>query len=444
MPQESSDTRQPQQPSEETGVGSYFVANYPPFSFWKRDYLTDVDRALDRTPSADHPGGLYLHVPFCRKRCKFCYFRVYTDKNSSDVQRYLDALLGEARLLSTRAVLDRPLHFVYVGGGTPSFLSVAQLDSLFSGLGESLHWADAEEITFECEPGTLNQRKVRFLKEAGVTRLSLGVENFHDAILEENGRAHLSAEIYRSWEWIQAEGFPAVNVDLIAGMVGETDESWDENVEKTLALQPDSLTIYQMELPYNTVYSHQALEGGPAPHVASWPKKREWVRRAFERFEAAGYHVSSGYTLVRDPERVRFVYRDALWHGADMIGMGVASFSHVGGVHYQNLDKFEDYVGAVEKGRLPLRRALPIEDRERLIRELVLQMKLGRLDAGYFRDKFRVEIAEDFAEPFRSLQKDGYLERDGDRLELTTDGLLRVDTLLPRFFLPEHQDARYT
>jgi oxygen-independent coproporphyrinogen-3 oxidase len=429
---------------DETRVGSYFVANYPPFSFWKSDFVGEVERVLEEQPSPDTPAGLYLHVPFCRKRCKFCYFRVYTDKNAKDVQRYLEAVLTEARLLSKRPALERPLRFVYVGGGTPSFLSVPQLETLFHGLEAVLPFRSAEEITFECEPGTLNERKVNFLKDAGVTRLSLGVENFHDAILEENGRAHLSAEIEEAWQWIQSARFPAVNIDLIAGMVGETDTSWDDNVDKALALEPDSLTIYQMELPFNTVYSNQALQGGSAPHVASWPQKREWVRRAFERFQDAGYHVSSGYTLVRDPERVRFVYRDALWHGADMIGMGVASFSYVGGVHYQNLDKFNDYVGALERGHLPLSRALPIEDRERLIRELILQMKLGRVDAAYFRDKFQVEIAEDFSEPLSSLSDIGLLEQHGDQIELTTKGLLRVDTFLPRFFLPKHQAARYT
>ena len=428
---------------DETGVGNYFVANYPPFSFWKNDRLLSVQEVLDREPSPEVPLGLYLHVPFCRKRCKFCYFRVYTDKNSSKVQQYLNALIKETALLAKRPALKRALRFVYFGGGTPSFLSTAQLESLVSGLDASISWAEAEEVTFECEPGTLSEHKVRALKTLGITRLSLGVENFDDAVLEENGRAHLSAEIYRCWEWIQSADFPSVNIDLIAGMVGETWETW-RNIEETLRLAPASVTIYQMELPYNTVYSRKVLEEGQNLKVASWSKKRDWVRRAFERFQAAGYHVSSSYTLVRDPARTSFVYRDALWHGADMVGIGVASFSYLGGVHYQNLDRLEDYAAALQGGMLPLSRALPSKDRERLIRELVLQMKLGHLDARYFRQKFDVDIAEDFSVPFESLLRDGYLEKSGDTIRLTPEGLLRVDSLLPRFFLPKHRDARYT
>jgi oxygen-independent coproporphyrinogen-3 oxidase len=427
--------------SGETGVGRYFISNYPPYSFWKPEHLPSVEAVLDRAPEPEAPLGLYLHIPFCRKRCKFCYFRVYTDKNARDVGRYLEALGSELALYRNRAVLSgRPLRFVYFGGGTPSFLSPAQLDSLAGKLKRTVSWKDAEEVTFECEPGTLSLPKLRVLKRIGVTRLSLGVESWNDEVLSENGRAHLSREIHRAWEWIQKVSFPSVNV----GMVGETRAIWEDGVRQTAALRPDSVTIYQMELPFNTIYSREMLvEGKPAP-VTSWERKREWVGWAFQELERQGYSVSSGYTLVDASKKPRFSYRDHLWRGADMIGIGVASFSHVGGVHYQNLDRFEDYVDAVRQKRLPLSRALPLGPKERMIRELILQMKLGRLDARYFHEKFRREILVDFAPVFHTLKEGGYVNWSGDSVELTREGLLRVDSLLPGFFAEEHRDARYT
>ena len=202
------------------------------------------------------PLGLYLHIPFCRKRCKFCYFRVYTDKNSHEVEEYVAALSREIELVSKLPVMGgRPFRFVYFGGGTPSFLSAKQLTSLVDRLRANINWDHAEEVTFECEPGTLSEPKIHTLKELGVTRISLGVENFSDAVLEENGRAHLSGEIMKSWKWITDAGFANTNIDLIAGMVGETWDNWRENISKTIELSPDSVTIYQMELPFNTVYS---------------------------------------------------------------------------------------------------------------------------------------------------------------------------------------------
>ena len=190
--------------SKKTEVGSYFIANYPPFSQWTPEGLAARARGDERSAIARRgeaepvPLGLYLHIPFCRKRCKFCYFRVYTDKNAADVEHYVAALSREIELVSQLPVMGgRPFRFVYFGGGTPSFLSAKQLTSLVDRLRANINWDHAEEVTFECEPGTLSEPKVQTLRELGVTRLSLGVENFGDAILEENGRAHLSAEIYK-------------------------------------------------------------------------------------------------------------------------------------------------------------------------------------------------------------------------------------------------------
>ena len=158
-----------------------------------------------RSRRADVPLGLYLHIPFCRKRCKFCYFNVFTDKKAGEIETYVSALSREIELVSQLPVMGgRPFRFVYFGGGTPSFLSAKQLTSLVDRLRANINWDHAEEVTFECEPGTLSEPKINTLRELGVTRLSLGVENFSDAVLEENGRAHLSAEIYRAWDWIQA------------------------------------------------------------------------------------------------------------------------------------------------------------------------------------------------------------------------------------------------
>ncbi|QDU61375.1 Oxygen-independent coproporphyrinogen-III oxidase 1 [Planctomycetes bacterium Pan216] len=430
---------------DKTELGNYFIANYPPFSFWKKDKVGAIQEAFETIPAEDVPLGLYLHIPFCRKRCKFCYFRVYTDVNAAAIQEYVDSLASEIELLATkRAIEGRTIRFVYFGGGTPSYLAAKQLRGLVERLRQHINWDDAEEVTFECEPGTLSESKLEALKEIGVTRLSLGVENFSDAVLEENGRAHLSGEIYRAWDWIKAIGFDQVNIDLISGMVGETQENWEDCVQRTIDLAPDSVTIYQMELPYNTRYANELSILNQPGSVADWSTKRRWVEEAFAALEKAGYHVGSAYTAVKDSKKTGFLYRDNLWHGADLLGTGVASFGHLSGVHYQNVDGLENYQGMLAEKKLPLGRALPINAEEALIREMILQMKLGWLDAGYFRQKFGREIFSDFAEEFGEITQSGYGSIDGDRLQLNRDGLLRVDSMLPPFFLPEHRADRYT
>ncbi len=433
----------------EPEVGSYFVATYPPFSVWSPEAVErDAKPALQTPPNRATPLGLYLHIPFCRKRCHFCYFRVYTDKNAQEIGQYLDVLGREWELYAQQpAVAGRPLNFVYFGGGTPSFLSTQQLQRLVKSLTAVTPWTHAEEIAFECEPGTLTEHKLAAIRKMGVTRLSLGVENFDDRILEISGRAHRSPEIGTAYQFARSLHFPQINIDLIAGMLGETDANWQRNIEKTIELQPDSITIYQMELPYNTTITKDILQktGQMTGTVAGWDVKRRWVAQAFEALERAGYHIGSAYTAVKDPAKTKFIYRDRLWQGADMAGLGVASFGHVNGVHVQNQDTWEAYSASLLRGELPLARAYRPTDDERMRRELVLQLKLGRLRPAYFAAKYDVDILQAFAPQFDSLRREGYLAEAGaDLVSLTRDGLLRVDSLLPRFFRPEHTNIRYT
>ena len=435
--------------ADPTEVGSYFVATYPPFSAWSTDAVAiDGRPALESLPVPGVPLGLYLHIPFCRKRCHFCYFRVYTDKNAQEVGDYLDVLAHEWELYANLpSIAGRQLDFVYFGGGTPSFLSTKQLEGLVGRLNAVTSWRNAEEVTFECEPGTLTEPKLAAIRGIGVTRLSLGVENFSDEVLELNGRAHRSPEIGRAYAFARSLGFPQINIDLIAGMLGETEENWRVCIEKTLELQPDSITIYQMELPFNTTISSNLLKGTGrfAQPVADWSTKRRWVGEAFEALEANGYTVRSAYTAVKDPTRTRFIYTDRLWQGADMVGLGVASFGHMNGVHVQNLDTWETYAAAIRRDEIPLNRAYHPTHEERLIREFILQLKLGSIQPAYFRDKYQVDVLRRFREPLDSIAADGYLaERGEQRVALTREGLLRVDGLLKRFFLPEHAGIRYT
>lgn len=435
----------PDRDAEETRAGNYFVSNYPPYSFWKPEYVDQAYAALAREPAPGTPLGVYLHIPFCRKRCHFCYFRVYTDKNASQIQTYLDAALQELKLYTEQpAIRGRKPMFVYFGGGTPSYLSTRQLGYLTDGMKKLLPWDEAQEVTFECEPGTLTLPKIQFIRDIGVTRLSLGVEHFEERVLKLNGRAHGEREIPRAYEFARSIGFPQINIDLIAGMMGDTDEGWQFSIDKTIEMQPDSVTIYQMEVPYNTtIYREMQEQGHQVAPVANWAKKREWVTTAFQQLEAAGYTIASAYTAVKDPSKTKFVYRDQLWRGADLLGLGVASFSHVGGTHYQNQHNWDGYLASLEDGRLPIYRALTPTPEERLIRELCLQFKLGKVKASYFQEKFGTDIRARFAEALGRMQEWGYLTVEGDDLKLNRDGLLQVDRLIHELFLPEHRDARY-
>jgi len=428
----------------QTTVGNYFVSNYPPYSFWKPEHVPVVLEAIERPPAPGTDLGIYAHIPFCRKRCHFCYFKVYTDKDSAAIRGYLDTLIAELTLFARKPFIGgRKPSFVYFGGGTPSYLSVSQLEHLTGAMKELLSWDEVDEVTFECEPGTLTDHKLKAIRDMGVTRLSLGVENFNDHILQINGRAHLSREIERAYGCARELGFPQINIDLIAGMIEETEENWRDCVRRTIEMAPDSVTIYEMEIPYNTtIYQRMKAEGKLVAPVADWETKRRWVSEAFDELQRHGYTVASAYTAVKQPG-TKFIYRDRLWAGADLLALGVASFGHIGGVHYQNHHDFDPYLAAVTEGRLPIYRALEPTEEERFIREFILQLKLGRVSRAYFAGKFGEDPCTRFADPIHRLKGWGYLEVEGDDILINREGLLQIDRLLHEFFLPQHRNTRY-
>ncbi len=224
-------------------------------------------------------------------------------------------------------------------------------------------WDAAREVTFECEPGTLQQHKLETLREHGRhaaeprrRELQAGDPPVQRPGAPRRGnlpglrlgpRARLPADQHRPDRRHGRRG------------LGQLEATASR---KTIELAPDSVTIYQMELPYNTVFSKELKVIGndePTLAVADWPTKRAWVEYAFDELVKAGYAVSSATTVVKDKAKTQFVYRDALWRGADMFGTGVASFGHVNGVHIQNVDTWEQYIEKLNKGELPLGRAFP-------------------------------------------------------------------------------------
>lgn len=425
-------------------LGNYFVAAYPPFSVWTAAEVPALHEALDRTASST-PLGVYVHLPFCQKKCDYCYYLSYVAQPAPVVNRYLETVLQEAALYADRrAVKQRPVSFAYFGGGTPSMLSRTQVRRLLSGLREAFHWDEIEEVTFECAPRSVTSEFLVALRELGVTRLSMGVQSFDDTLLAMNGRTHLAADVQRAFRLVDQAGFDCVNLDLMCGLLGETEAQWRESVRRVIELQPDGVTIYQTEIPRNTRLCREFEAGGLPAQPVSWDVKRARLGEGFVALEQGGYTVISGYNAVRNPERHRFLYQDHLWGGADLIGLGVASFGYLGDVHYQNRTTLEDYEAAVARGELPFQRAFKLSDHDRLVREFVLQLKLGVVPLAPFRTRFGVDPVEFFADPLQKLAAAGWLTCEESAVRLTRTGLLRVDRLLAHFYDSRFQSIRYT
>jgi oxygen-independent coproporphyrinogen III oxidase len=429
----------------ETKPGNYFVSNYPPYSQWSPEQVPGFERALRQANPAASPLGLYVHVPFCRQRCMYCYFRVHIRRPVEEIEAYIDAVLREAALYrDLPAVTGRPIANAYFGGGTPTHLSTAQIERLMGGLRDRFDWSEADEVTCECQPGTFEPDKLIALRRMGVTRASIGVQTFTDAVLRGVGRVAGEADCLRAYQMAREVGFEQVNIDLMSGLPGETDETWRRTIDRTLELGPDCVTIYQFELTHNSAL-YKSMQSGNDRTLANWPTKRRWVREAFERMQDAGYTIYGAYWAVRDPKRNRFAYvTEHYWRGDDLLGLGETSFGFLAGHHYQNADTFDDFIRASATGRLSVRRAYRVSAEERLRRQLILQLKTGHVDLDSLRERFGVDVATLFAGELECLSDHAMLHFDRHEIVLTREGLLCVDWLLPRFYLPQHQGVRYT
>lgn len=427
-----------------TEVGNYFIANYPPFSCWKAEFIPKFYSALNHPP-INTDLALYVHLPFCRQRCHYCYFRVYPSRNEAEVQRYLDGVHQELEAyLKYPALKGRRLTSVYFGGGTPSYLSDDQIREFFIGLQQRLDWGEVQECTFECEPGSVSRSKFHMLRDSGVTRVSLGFQTLDDKILKSIGRKVSVNECYAAYQNARAADFQEINIDLLAGLPGETERSWLHTIDRVLELLPDCISLYQLELAYNSVF-YAYSKAGREIALPTWEEKRDWVERAFAQCEKAGYSIVGGYMAIKDPSSYRLHYTiDHFWRGGDLLALGESSFGYLQGVHYQNADVFGAYTEALKAGKLPLRRAYKLTPEEKLRREVILQLKTGTLNSDYFMRKFGVNVLEYFADEFETLHTQGFLSLHEDNIQLTRAALLKVETFLTMFYLPEHRGVRYT
>ncbi|MBI3467035.1 MAG: coproporphyrinogen III oxidase family protein, partial [Planctomycetes bacterium] len=375
--------------------GNYFVATYPPFSTWRSDLAGELPGLLTGLRPADNGAawGLYVHIPFCARRCQFCYYLSFSEQSLHQMDEYVDALLAELAIYrQLPAFAERRLGFVYFGGGTPSLLLTRNLRRLLAGLQSVFPWRDVEEVTFECAPRTATRGKLRALRHAGVNRVSLGVQQLNDDVLRLNGRIHRVVDVQRAYDAIQSVGFDEVNLDLIAGLVGQSEAGFRSSLERVLRMGPDSITVYQLEVPeYTPLYQaigRRELRG----NLPTWGEKRAMLAYAFKRMEEEGYALRSAYAAARNGPHRRFAYQVEQYQGADLVGIGASSFSYVGGVHYQNHSSLKEWISDVGGGRLPVARAYVLSPAERLRREFVLQLKLGSVDLARLNQKFRAKV----------------------------------------------------
>jgi len=394
-----------------------FVTNYPDFRQWRKEA---VEQGLNQQPL-----NIYLHLPYCIQRCAYCHYKTTTLRSThlSEIDRYVDSLCREIEIASERFHLrERPAISLYFGGGTPSLLSPRNIERIMQTLRQNLTFADPE-INFEAEPVSLTSGKAEILKQHGVNRINVGIQSFCDDIVFRTGRRDTEKQALKAIEIALSTG-AVVNVDLISGLVGETMETWAYSIRRAIESAAHSVTVYKLEVYANTDYYAQLRRQNIS--LPSDQEELELARYAIEQFTGAGYQLANFFTFTQGGKYVQR-HTTTKWQGVDVYAFGSSAFGSLGNWAYQNTNDLERYSEFLEQGTLPLFRGYVYNDLELMTRDVILGMKLIRLDRGAFRKRHGLDLARLCAPALQRLQEDEFVTVDDESISLSTKGVLYGD-----------------
>jgi oxygen-independent coproporphyrinogen III oxidase len=376
-----------------------------------------------------NPAGIYIHIPFCKSRCSYCDFA--TGLYQADfAETYVEALIRDIRTTrNAEALLS--VDTIYLGGGTPSMLSPAQIERILSAVRESFTVEPAVEITMEINPGSVTATSLREFRQVGINRASFGAQTFDDGELARLGRAHTSADTLQTFQSLREAGFGNVSFDLIAGLPGQTLSGWKENVERSLDLKPEHLSFYLLEVHAATPLA-QHIERGiqPKPDDDLAGVMYEWM---LERASQAGYqhYEISNLCLPAFESRHNTKY----WTGDAYYGFGCSAHSYDGRTRRWSTQRdVAKYVEAIENNVSPIVEQHELTPEEVRAEAVFLGMRLMRgVDTREYQQLFGVDLREEHAADFSRFQEAGLIEFDGDLVRLTRAGALMSNEVFARF-----------
>ena len=375
---------------------------------------------------------LYIHIPFCVEKCGYCAF-VSARARPGEIESYHELLLQEMRLAAADHEQGAPLDSIYFGGGTPSLLHPLQVSRIIDLAAELFSLSPGVEITLEANPGTIDRERLRNFREAGVNRLSLGVQSFDDDMLRRLGRVHDAAQARHAFRDARLAGFGNIGIDLIHGLPGQTLSGWREELRQALSLSPEHISVYGLTVEEGTPFALRYPE--ESPEIPDDDRSAEMfetadtvlVEAGFEHYEIANY-ARAGY---------RSRHNSGYWRRDGYLGLGVAAHSFLRkgyGLRFSNHDTLEEYGRELVSGRLPRRdeHLLTLEDAMAEFMFLGLRMVEG-ISCKSFEQEFGSRLNDIYGSTIDELIRIGLLQQERGNLRLTRRGLLLSNQVFARF-----------
>ncbi len=361
--------------------------------------------------------GLYVHVPFCLKKCHYCNFVITTDRSNDMRQQFFAAL--EREINYSRGRYGRlKFETLYFGGGTPSALTAAETLKVFELLRNAFDFANGAEVTWEVNPGDVDAEKIAVYRAAGVTRISLGIQSFQEASLRDMGRPHGLAEIRQTMQALRSEGFKNISVDLILRLPGETLEHVRHNLESALALEPAQFSLYDLEVHAATVYGARAARG--ELKQISESEHEAVTEFAEQRLEKAGYiqYALGAFARPGFESRHNLNY----WHNGAYLGLGPGAFGYMEGVRYQHAPDVQRWIGKCLRADWKPETEDVLTPAQKELETLLTGLRLKEgISPGDF--------SEDTKEKIRPLVERKLLAQESGRIALTQRGRFLAESV---------------
>lgn len=375
--------------------------------------------------------GLYVHIPFCEYICYYCDFNKFLI-NNQPVDEYLEALDGELASYT----MDQ-LQTVYIGGGTPTALSAAQVEKLMQIMDRHVPVSQLEEYTVEVNPGDVGEEKLSLLKAGGVDRLSIGVQTFHDSQLNSIGRGHSAEEAKETVHAARQAGFDNISIDLMFGLPGQTMKDWEETLDEAMALAPPHVSAYSLKIEKQTRFYNWWREGKIAPLPEE--EEADMYELLVERLENHGLHAYeiSNFARAGYGSRHNRIY----WQNEEYIGVGAGAHGYTDGVRYANIKPLNHYIQAVQEKGNPVQTTHPVTRKEQIEEEMFLGLRLYEgVSTEHFYQKYGCTVKDIYPESIQEAKRKEWLTEADGRLFLTEEGKLLGNEVFALFLLDDEPE----
>ncbi len=373
--------------------------------------------------------GIYLHIPFCATRCHYCNFA--TGGYESDIaRRYVAALIEEIGRARFKDPLMRSVDTIYLGGGTPTTLSIDQLAAILDSCHKTFDVAMDAEITCEANPGSIDLDYLKDLRTAGINRLSFGVQSFDDGELQMIGRTHSSDEAREAVRMARQAGFQNVSIDLIAGLPEQTMATWRRNLDEAFSLEPDHISVYMLELYKDAPLLHR-VERGELRAIDEeltvemyFALKDKAEMRGFDHYEISNWALSGAES------RHNLKY----WTGAPYMAFGVSAAGYDGKSRWSNTRNIHEYLDKIERGQSAVVENTLLDDDDSQSESIFLKLRLkGGVDLSEHQLRFGVDVRSRYSEEIDRLLDAGLIEFDRDRMRISRKGLVLANEVFAAF-----------